>query len=316
MPSAGIHLQRAGNALPALPRAAQQPRHPAAAGNARPELCDDLEFHRHDAGRLAGVLRQRKRPDVAQLARATSDLIAEHNAALRTLAAESYSRVVYLGSNGFKALAREAALKLLELTDGKVVAAFDSPLGFRHGPKTIVTDDTLVFVFVSNDPYTRRYDLDLLRELRSDGQAGRVIAITAQPTGRCRRRPTACACRISPRPATASCIFPTSCAVSCTHSIARLSLGNTPDQPSQLRDGEPRGARRDHSSACERTRLYLGVDGGGTKTALVLIDSDGTIRATHLAPGSYYLTIGLEALEHGARRRRRRRVGQGGGRSR
>jgi N-acetylglucosamine kinase-like BadF-type ATPase len=42
--------------------------------------------------------------------------------------------------------------------------------------------------------------------------------------------------------------------------------------------------------------LYLGVDGGGTKTALVLIDSDGRIRATHLAGGSYYLTIGLDAL--------------------
>ena len=42
--------------------------------------------------------------------------------------------------------------------------------------------------------------------------------------------------------------------------------------------------------------VYLGVDGGGTKTALVLIDSDGTIRATHLAPGSYYLAIGLDAL--------------------
>jgi tagatose-6-phosphate ketose/aldose isomerase len=91
-----------------------------------------------------------------------------------------YSRVVFLGSNGLKALAREAALKLLELTDGKVVAAFDSPLGFRHGPKTIVNGDTLLFVFVSNDPYTRRYDLDLLRELRSDGLAARVIAITAR----------------------------------------------------------------------------------------------------------------------------------------
>ena len=43
--------------------------------------------------------------------------------------------------------------------------------------------------------------------------------------------------------------------------------------------------------------LYLGVDGGGTKTALVLIDSDGTLRATHIAPGSYYVSIGLEALE-------------------
>lgn len=42
--------------------------------------------------------------------------------------------------------------------------------------------------------------------------------------------------------------------------------------------------------------MYLGVDGGGTKTALVLIDRDGAIRATHQGPGSYYLTIGLDAL--------------------
>ncbi len=117
---------------------------------------------------------------VPRIARATRELLDRYNENLRDLAAESYSRVVYLGSNGFKSLAREAALKLLELTDGRIVAAFDSPLGFRHGPKTIVTRDTLVFVFLSNDPYTRRYDLDLLRELRSEGLAGRVIAITAR----------------------------------------------------------------------------------------------------------------------------------------
>jgi tagatose-6-phosphate ketose/aldose isomerase len=116
---------------------------------------------------------------VARMARRTQALLAEHNASLRTLASESYSRVVYLGSNGLKALAREAALKLMELSDGKVVAAFDSPLGFRHGPKTIVTGDTLVFVFLSNDPYTRRYDLDMLHELRADGRAGKIVAVTA-----------------------------------------------------------------------------------------------------------------------------------------
>ena len=42
--------------------------------------------------------------------------------------------------------------------------------------------------------------------------------------------------------------------------------------------------------------VYLGVDSGGTKTALVLIDSEGAIRATHLAPGAYYLSIGLDAV--------------------
>jgi tagatose-6-phosphate ketose/aldose isomerase len=133
-------------------------------------LAATLAFHRTEDGA----------PDVARIARASEDLIHRHNATLRELAAKSYSRVVYLGSNGFKGLAREAALKLLELTDGRVIAAFDSPLGFRHGPKTIVTRDTLLFVFISNDPYTRRYDLDLLGELRSDALAGRVIAITAQ----------------------------------------------------------------------------------------------------------------------------------------
>lgn len=98
---------------------------------------------------------------------------------LSSLVANGYKRVVYLGSNELCGLAREAALKLLELTDGQVVAMFDSPLGFRHGPKTIVDDTTLVVVLLSNDPQARRYDLDLLRELRADGRAGRVLALDA-----------------------------------------------------------------------------------------------------------------------------------------
>lgn len=99
---------------------------------------------------------------------------------LRALVARKFKRVVYLGSNELRGLAREASLKLLELTDGRVVALFDSPLGFRHGPKTIVDADTLVVVLLSNDPYARRYDLDLLRELRNDGRAGRVLALSGR----------------------------------------------------------------------------------------------------------------------------------------
>jgi hypothetical protein len=163
------------------------------------------------------------------------------------LAAESYSRVVYLGSNGFKALAREAALKLLELTDGKVVAAYDSPLGFRHGPKTIVTRDTLLFVFVSNDPYTRRYDLDLLRELRADALAGRVIAITAQAddavgSGRVPARAAS-----AEAPPTGICIFRTSSAASSMPFIAIAVRGQHARSTEQFRHGQPRGTRRDHS---------------------------------------------------------------------
>lgn len=97
---------------------------------------------------------------------------------LQALVEQRFGRVVYLGSNALRGLAREAALKLLELTDGQVVALFDSPLGFRHGPKTIVDEGTLVVVMLSNDAHARRYDLDLLRELRNDGRAGRVLALS------------------------------------------------------------------------------------------------------------------------------------------
>jgi tagatose-6-phosphate ketose/aldose isomerase len=88
-----------------------------------------------------------------------------------------FERVVYLGSAELSGLAREGALKMLELSDGQVVSLGESALAFRHGPKTILNGATLVVMFLSNDPYTRRYDLDLLAELRADAVAGRVIAL-------------------------------------------------------------------------------------------------------------------------------------------
>jgi len=102
---------------------------------------------------------------------------------LRRLVRARFERVVYLGSKELKGLAREAALKMLELTDGRLIAIADSPLGFRHGPKTILNGSTLVVVFLSNDAHARRYELDLLSELRRDGVAGCVIALTGRADG-------------------------------------------------------------------------------------------------------------------------------------
>ncbi|AFI90459.1 SIS domain-containing protein [Pectobacterium parmentieri] len=92
-----------------------------------------------------------------------------------------FKRVVYLGSGGLQGVARESALKVLELTAGKLAAFYDSPTGFRHGPKSLVNNETLVVVMVSSHPYTRQYDLDLLAELRRDQQALHVIAICSSP---------------------------------------------------------------------------------------------------------------------------------------
>lgn len=118
---------------------------------------------------------------IGAIAQATRRVIQDTQRTLQELASQEYQRVVYLGSGPFQHLAREATLKLGELTNGTVVTCFDSPLGFRHGPKTFVNDRTLVMVFVSNDPLTRKYDHDLLDELRRDGRAARVIEVTARP---------------------------------------------------------------------------------------------------------------------------------------
>ncbi len=118
---------------------------------------------------------------VRAIADAVRHVAATKEAALAKLASRRFTRVVYLGSGPFKGLAREAALKLLELSDGRLVSAFDTSLGFRHGPKAIVDDGTLVVVFLSNDPLTRRYDLDIVEEVRADGHCGELVTVSAQP---------------------------------------------------------------------------------------------------------------------------------------
>jgi tagatose-6-phosphate ketose/aldose isomerase len=117
---------------------------------------------------------------IESLARAGQEMLARCAPLVSDLVAQRFERVVYLGANELQGLAQEAALKMLELSDGRVVAIANSPLGFRHGPKTILDGKTLVVVFLSNDSYTRRYDRDLLSELRADGIAGRILALAAE----------------------------------------------------------------------------------------------------------------------------------------
>jgi tagatose-6-phosphate ketose/aldose isomerase len=127
---------------------------------------------------LCGNARMQERVD--RIAQAVEAVIATQADAMKAMAAKGFARAVYLGSHIFKGLAQEAALKLIELTDGEVIAVHDSPLGFRHGPKTIVNAQTLVGMFLSNNAYTRRYDIDLLAEIARDGRAGGVLAISAR----------------------------------------------------------------------------------------------------------------------------------------
>ncbi|MBR4421028.1 MAG: SIS domain-containing protein [Erysipelotrichaceae bacterium] len=89
-----------------------------------------------------------------------------------------YNRVVYLGSNDLKGVSQESALKTCELTAGNIMTTFDTTMGFRHGPKSVVKDDSLIVVYVSDDEYTRQYDRDIVREISGDG-VGKLLVLSS-----------------------------------------------------------------------------------------------------------------------------------------
>ncbi|GIG36243.1 SIS domain-containing protein [Cellulomonas pakistanensis] len=121
------------------------------------------------------------RATCAQVAAAGEALLAERVGEIEKLAFNAPGRIVYLGSGPLAGAANEAGLKILELTAGKVVPWSDSSLGFRHGPKAVLDPTTLAVVLVSGDPYTRRYDLDIARELAAAVPDGRLLVLSADP---------------------------------------------------------------------------------------------------------------------------------------
>jgi tagatose-6-phosphate ketose/aldose isomerase len=87
----------------------------------------------------------------------------------RKIAKLNFERAVFLGSGPLNGTATESHLKLQELTDGKIICKNDSFLGFRHGPKAVINNKTLVFLLFSNQKYVLPYETDLIDSL-NDGQ--------------------------------------------------------------------------------------------------------------------------------------------------
>jgi tagatose-6-phosphate ketose/aldose isomerase len=86
---------------------------------------------------------------------------------LREVAALPFDRAVFLGSGPLRGAACESDLKVQEFTGGKVVGKHDSFLGFRHGPKVVISPSTLLVYLFSNEPYVHRYEIDLVRSVNS-----------------------------------------------------------------------------------------------------------------------------------------------------
>lgn len=121
---------------------------------------------------------KQEKKNIIALISAMGKKVIEREEEIKKIVDLDFNRVVYLGSGSLKALTREAQLKILELTAGKITTCFDSSMGFRHGPKSFVDTKTLVFDFVSANEYTRKYDVDIINEIHQDKISKIIVAIT------------------------------------------------------------------------------------------------------------------------------------------
>ena len=115
---------------------------------------------------------------IDQIIAAGQDFLDNNYGAVQAIVDDfNFERIVYLGAVGLKGVAQESALKMLELTAGKVATMYDTPLGFRHGPKSIIDDTTLTVVYLSDDEYQRKYELDLIKEMGPQRKANKIAVV-------------------------------------------------------------------------------------------------------------------------------------------
>ncbi|MFL6428179.1 MAG: SIS domain-containing protein [Acidobacteriaceae bacterium] len=115
--------------------------------------------------------------NLERLASSAQSLLPRVADAAANLAKSGFTRVCFLGSGALMATAAESALKVQELTAGRIFTMSQSFLGLRHGPLSFIDRQTLVVAYLASDPQTRSYETDLLAELRNK-KLGATIAAT------------------------------------------------------------------------------------------------------------------------------------------
>ena len=130
------------------------------------------------AGRLLGLLRSPAlyEDTAARLSAVAREVLRRHLDPLACAARGEFGSALFLGTGPRFGAAREAALKMVEMSAGRVTCSAFPYLELRHGPMSAVRDDTLIVAFLASNPRTRAYEVDLLDELdRKRLGARRVI---------------------------------------------------------------------------------------------------------------------------------------------
>jgi tagatose-6-phosphate ketose/aldose isomerase len=98
------------------------------------------------------------------------------------IAQEKFSKACFVGSGVLRAVALESALKLLELTAGKITTLSESTLGLRHGPMSALDENTVFVSFLSRDLRRRNYEIDLIEEVRRKRLVKLQVVVTPDST--------------------------------------------------------------------------------------------------------------------------------------
>ena len=118
-------------------------------------------------------------PVLGAMTRAAEFLLDEGAGLAEELARQEPERACFVGAGALAATARESALKVMEMTGGRILAMSESALGLRHGPMSALNRRTVFTGFVSTEEQRRRYDLDLLSEIRAKNVVGTIVSVGA-----------------------------------------------------------------------------------------------------------------------------------------
>lgn len=106
------------------------------------------------------------KPILSDLVAAATPLLDEA-ADLALTACERGSRqVCMIGSGALAAIAKEASLKVLEMSSGLIKTSSQTSLGLRHGPMAALDRQTDLICFLSSQRPRTQYEIDLLREIQ------------------------------------------------------------------------------------------------------------------------------------------------------
>jgi tagatose-6-phosphate ketose/aldose isomerase len=104
-------------------------------------------------------------------------LLGEGSFLAHEFAQHGYRRACFVGAGALGATGRESALKVLELTSGDIQTMHETTLGLRHGPMSSLNIETIFMGFISTDDRRRRYDIDLLNEIRAKQVVRTIVAV-------------------------------------------------------------------------------------------------------------------------------------------